>query len=167
MAKIIVFEDGPKILKIIGEELRNHEIVATGQTLSQAFAILGQLACGEVEADIILLDGNLKSERHDPVYHFEPTFPATPLPKNRQLTQRPGVTNSQENVIRGSSYEEPGRDAKAIVAIMQRCDITAKIIGISGDSMDDFGVEVDYDLTKDNFSQLADIVDLLVPPKIG
>lgn len=164
MAKIVVFEDGPKILQIIEDQLHMHEIVAIGQTLSQAFTILGQLACGEVEADIVLIDGNLRQERHDPVFYFEPSAPDTPPQKSHLIARQPVVISSDENAAHGSSYEQPGRDAKAIVDIMQRCNIMAQTIGIAGDPMDDNGVEVDYDLTKNHLDHLADVIDSLVQP---
>ena len=164
MAKIVVFEDNPQILKIIGDELRNHDIVAIGQTLSRAFAILGQLACGEVEADFVLLDGNLRSERHDPVFNFGPAYPNTTPRKSRLLAQHTAVNLLVNNAVHGSSYEQPGRDAKAIVDVMQRCNIMAQTIGIGGNTMDYNGVEVDYDLTKNNLIQLVDIIESSVQP---
>jgi len=162
MAKIVVFEDNHFIKEIIGLELSEHQIIASGDTLSQAFEILGQLACGEIEADFVLVDAHLRRENHDPVYHFDfPSLEISPA-KNRLHQPLPIDNNPSEDAIRGSSYDQPGRDAKAIIDFMQRSGITARTVGISADSMQYNGVDVDHDLTKNNLFGLADLVDSLV-----
>jgi hypothetical protein len=148
MARIVVFEDNRDFLGIIDTVLQQHEIVAIGETYAEAITILGRLACGEVEADVIVLDGNLRG--NGPTTLF---------------AQRPIVPGSVENVISGSLYEQPMRDAKAIVDIIDHYGMMVKIIGLSAETMLDKGVEVDTDLTKDGIVHLADVVDALVPPK--
>lgn len=161
MAKIVVFEDSYSIQEIIRLELSEHEITFA-DTLSGAFQILGQLACGEIEADFVLVDAHLRRENHDPVYHFDfPSLEISPA-KNRLHQPLPIVNNHGEDAIRGSSYDQPGRDAKAIVDFIQRSGITAQTVGISADSMRHNGVDVDHDLTKNNLIGLARLVDSLV-----
>ena len=154
MAKIVVFEDSRVILDIIKVELAGHEIVGWGETLAEAFSVLGQLACGDLEADFVLVDGNLKVDEVDPVFRFaSPSLTITP--ENNRLHVPLSAANRAE--IRGSSYGQPGRgrDAKAIIDFMQLQNIITQTVGISADPMHYNGVRVDIDLTKDNLINLA------------
>jgi hypothetical protein len=167
MAKIIVFEDSPTIRDIIKDQLEpEHDIVATGTKLSEAWAILGRVVREEIDVDVILLDGNLAEESEDPVHSFERHPLAIPPHQNRLLAQRTESTDAPTgNSVHGSSYEQPGRDAKAIIDVAQRYGLIANIIGISFESMEANGVKVDYDLTKDNLAVLAEAVTSVLEAK--
>lgn len=54
-----------------------------------------------------------------------------------------------------------GYDAKTIVQAIQKNNLTAKVIGLSIDPMAEYGVEVDYDLTKERRIELPTVIDSL------
>jgi CheY-like chemotaxis protein len=60
-ARIVLFEDLSHQRDMVHEvfEGTGHDIVAVGTTLDESLAIVEDLAAGTVEADVVILDGNL------------------------------------------------------------------------------------------------------------
>lgn len=62
--KIVHFEDSVTFAETIGEGIGifsdgRHEVVAQAANLSGSLAVLDQIASGELEANVVLTDGNL------------------------------------------------------------------------------------------------------------
>ena len=167
MASIVIFEDNPSFLQIIETVNYEHYDSRNCSNTIKFLYCFGQALCGELETDFILVDRNLRQERHDLAYHFGRLVPAAPESKRGLLARRRVDTSYSEEVVYGSSYEHPGQHAKVIVDVMQRYSIVAQTIGISADSMEQNGVKVEYDLTKFNLNQLAESIVLLVQSSPG
>lgn len=61
-AKVAVIEDGDMMRSIVREQLESsgHKVVAEADSLERAFEVVGAIATGDIEADVIILDGNLR-----------------------------------------------------------------------------------------------------------
>jgi CheY-like chemotaxis protein len=66
-ARVVVIEDNPIPRRIVRAalETNGHQIVAEAASMEQAMEVIGRLAINELEADVILLDGNLDSNKVD------------------------------------------------------------------------------------------------------
>ena len=66
-ARVVVFEDNDRLREHACLELENHEhqVTAYAKTLRQALAVVEDIADGEIQADVVLLDGNLGGENRD------------------------------------------------------------------------------------------------------
>lgn len=63
-AKVVMFEDNPRFLKIWGEYLENnnHEVVGTAMTLHAALLLISRIETGELEVDVATIDRNLTDQ---------------------------------------------------------------------------------------------------------
>lgn len=147
MKKVLICENEANILNLLGIQLTNHDIVGEAQTLGEAFSQLRRIVMREVRVDVILLDGNLRSEAIDPIFE---------LP-NQQFSS----VHSKSNVIKGSDYTQPGGHAKAIMEVIRKTNISAAVVGISAYPMSEYGIEVDYDLTKLGIPELDELLEQL------
>jgi len=63
-AKVVIIEDNEdvRLLARTMLKLKNHHVVGEAGTLQQAISIIDQVANGDLEVDVYLLDGNLREE---------------------------------------------------------------------------------------------------------
>lgn len=161
MAKIVVLEDDADFQNRLAVLLKDHEIVRTGTTLGEAFRILGELASGEVEADFILIDGTLQEDedRSAAEFRYSPAVETPTIPQKRRWLRGPHRPHNPEIVVTRSDWSP--RDAPAVMKVMELCGISVKTIGISLDPLISKGVDVTYDLTKPNISELPSVITQL------
>lgn len=119
-ARVVVIEDDEMHRELARQYLakRKHSVVAEASTVPEAFVLVDRIAASEIEADVILLDGNLTPEAYD------------------------------------------GEDARRIAERMSEARVTAKIIGFSLGSMEEYGVEVHADTFKDMHAVIQAIDEL-------
>lgn len=157
MANILVFEDYYMTIGDIRQTLSGtpHEIVGEACSLNEAQYLIGKIASKEIRADVLLLDGNL--DNRDEPLEFRYTFPLDGTePIKRTLFGRVKSPKPREIVV--CNYEQgSGAHARMIKKVLDACEISVPIIGISGDPMEINGVEVDVDIGK------GSIIDGLIP----
>lgn len=63
-ARIVIFEDNASIRNILTTvmDMSSHSIVAEAATAADALAVVDRMAAGELEADVVVLDGNLDKD---------------------------------------------------------------------------------------------------------
>lgn len=121
--RILHCEDNAMLSDSVARSLglsTNHRVVATAADIDTALSRVEDIACGDLDVNVLLLDGQLE----------------------------------------GDTYNHP----LAIVKRAKELGVTARIVGLSGDSLEDRGLKVGKDidvaLTKDELSKKG--FDLLV-----
>lgn len=152
MAKILLFEDDPNAIMLaeFAIEDAGHELIAKAESITKAQHVLRRLLLSEIEADVLLLDGNLDRNDRQKEFRFTPFSGgiSEQQTSRKQAFSRQKPVESNEIVIPPDAGHWFGADARMVKRIMETCGIEIPIIGISGDSMEKSGVEVDYDLGK-------------------
>lgn len=126
MARVLLFEDDPNMVMLAGFAIEDsgHELVATADSITKAQGFLAQLIRNEIQADVLLLDGNL--DRSD----------------------KPSTFRVDGLVVEPDNGRSLYADARMITNIIAKSELNLPTIGISGDEMELNGVTVDYDLGK-------------------
>jgi hypothetical protein len=155
MSNVVLFEDQRRLLDGFDQQMEGHTLVAEAANLGRAFQVLQQMATGEVEVDFVLLDANLSPDGRDAVFRHE--IPVNELDIKTGLFGRKKMPRPRIVEVRSydDQYRKLGGHAMAILDVMQQTGMTAKTIGISGDSMDSYGLIVDANLTKWGIKKLA------------
>lgn len=153
MANVLVFEDYYETIDDIHQALSGttHEVVGVADSLLSAQQYISQIVSREIDVDVLLLDGNLDAKNTP--HEFRHTFPldgTEPIKKTLFGKVKPP---QPREIIVPNEEQGFGAHARMVKKILEACDISLPIIGISGDSMDRSGVEVDIDLGK---SRLGD-----------
>jgi hypothetical protein len=150
MANLLIFEDDAEIIyEHIKPAIQEtaHEIVGCADSLLRAQEYISKMLSHEIEVDVILLDGTLDPNKRPT--EFRHTFPLDGTePTKKGLFGRVKAPQPREVVLAHEYGLGRGRDARIIKKILEVCEIEVPIIGISGDSMEEIGVEVDIDLGK-------------------
>ena len=155
-----MFEDQPGLVFRQGlmEQLEGHELVAKAGRLGEAFDVLKSMALGNLKVDVILLDANLDEDSVEPIFTHQ-----LPIDESKAKTNWRGKVKlpaPEMVVVRGWDYLGTKTSAHAVVDIMQRTGLTAKLIGISGDPMSKYGLEgaMHTDLTKWGIAKLGSVL---------
>lgn len=127
--RVVHFEDSETFRESVADHLEiqdsAHQIVGEAGDLPSALAALERISRGELEANVILLDGNLTS-----------------------------ATN--------------GSDARTITGRIGELGLAVRVVGLSSDAMEKYGVQVDADITKKSFTGalLKEVLDELSEPEV-
>ena len=173
MAKVVVFEDSLSVMQEIRKLFADsgHDIIGNAYSITEAHALLGKMALGDVEADYALVDGTLGMEAQ-PTFRFAlPAAEQTEPPKKKSIFGRKQSSDRREIVV--PPDPEPltrGNDGRQILAIIEAIKPLLKkeitTINISLDSAVVWNGEVDHDLTKIEIgSGLLPLIDRLEEQK--
>lgn len=125
--KVVHFEDDESWRGIVSRQLSDseHELVAQAATLAEALEILEKIQSGEIDANVVITDGNL-------------------------------------------SDVSTAHDATVITDRIRELGLAVRTIGLSGSPMEDFGIEVDADLSKSGlrYGDITRVVDELPEPEV-
>lgn len=110
--RIVHFEDDADWQEIVREavEASSHELVAQADTLTGSLAVLDQMQSGEIDADVVILGGNLSD--------------------------------------RGFFVKAAGEDPAEIMRAITEKGLRVITVGLAGLAMEEYGIEVDIDITK-------------------
>jgi CheY-like chemotaxis protein len=66
-ARVVVIEDREPMRRVVARNLHHygHSVVGEAATFQEALDIVDRIASGELEADVIVLDGNLSPDLND------------------------------------------------------------------------------------------------------
>ncbi len=125
--RIVHFEDDAEWLEIVSEAVEEspHQLVAQADTLRGSLTVLDQIQAGLIEADVVILGGNLRDRR---------------------------------------SFMESaaGDDPATIMEGIKERGLKVTTVGLAGLAMEEYGVEVDIDVTKKRAAGLlGETLDLL------
>jgi hypothetical protein len=159
MSKIVMFEDDLYFQENAKTYLADHQFVAEASTIGGAFSILGRMATGELETDVLLLDGNLDQDFTNPVFRRNDYLPPLPEPPKRRF--RKTILPKSEFSL--ADYKGLHQDARLVFAVMKACDIDVPIVGISSGSLrEEAGIPVSAEVRKGYFEQLPQVVARLI-----
>lgn len=122
-ARVAIVEDMEKIrqmvrLSLIGD---GHNVVAEATNLEEAFSLVDKLAQGEIEADVVLLDGNLGDKTEEKEY--KPHDDARQiLARIREAGIASTVIGFSADYLREAGIDVDADTAKSIEAVIETID---------------------------------------------
>lgn len=126
--RVVHFEDNDDWRRFVRRHLdgSEHQLVGEAATLPDALGVLEQMQRGEIDANVVVLDGNLSE-----------------------------VTTYQ--------------DAKTIRERIRELELPVRVIGMSGGSLGNAGIEVDATILKGSYSygEIVKVIDKLPKPEVN
>lgn len=126
--RIVHFEDNANLRASLEATVNlfggPHKVVGEASDLPTALGVLDDIASGKLDANVVLLDGNL-------------------------------------------SKATSGSDAREITTRISDLKLPVRVLGLSSDAMEKYGVQVDVDITKDRLTHglLMQVLDELPEPE--